>query len=151
MRRFVLPLSPGRLPHLFVDVDQKGVIEIELFGADAPLTVANYMRLVQGHYFDRLRFHRVVPNFVAQDGDPRGDGNGNPGYAIRDEINMNRYMTAMVGMALSGPDTGGSQWFMNLSPQPHLDGTYTVFGRVVNGQGTLQRVVQGDVIRSIHE
>ena len=151
VRRFVLPLSPGRLPHLFVDVDQKGVIEIELFGSDAPLTVANYMRLVQGHYFDRLRFHRVVPNFVAQDGDPRGDGNGNPGYAIRDEINMNRYMTAMVGMALSGPDTGGSQWFMNLSPQPHLDGTYTVFGRVVNGQGTLQRVVQGDVIRSIHE
>ena len=150
-RRRVLPLSPGRLPHLFVDVDQKGVIEIELFGADAPLTVANYMRLVQAHYFDRLRFHRVVPNFVVQDGDPRGDGNGSPGYAIRDEINMNRYLTPMVGMALSGPDTGGSQWFINLSPQPHLDGTYTVFGRVVNGQGTLQRVVQGDVIRSIHE
>jgi cyclophilin family peptidyl-prolyl cis-trans isomerase len=134
-----------------VDVDQKGVIEIELFGADAPLTVANYMRLVQAHYFDRLRFHRVVPNFVAQDGDPRGDGNGSPGYAIRDEINMNRYMTPMVGMALSGPDTGGSQWFINLSPQPHLDGTYTVFGRVVNGQGTLQRVVQGDMIRTINE
>jgi cyclophilin family peptidyl-prolyl cis-trans isomerase/HEAT repeat protein len=151
VRRFVLPLSPNRLPHIFVDVDQKGVIEVELFGADAPLTVANYLRLVQGHYFDRLRFHRVVPNFVAQDGDPRGDGNGSPGYAIRDEINMNRYLTAMVGMALSGPDTGGSQWFFNLSPQPHLDGTYTVFGRVVNGQGTLQRVVQGDVIRSIHE
>jgi len=151
VRRFVLPLSPSRLPHLFVDVDQKGVIEIELFGSDAPLTVANYMRLVQAHYFDRLRFHRVVPNFVAQDGDPRGDGNGSPGYAIRDEINMNRYLTSMVGMALSGPDTGGSQWFMNLSPQPHLDGTYTVFGRLVNGQGTLQRVVQGDVIRTIHE
>jgi cyclophilin family peptidyl-prolyl cis-trans isomerase len=151
VRRFVLPLSPSRLPHLFVDVDQKGVIEIELFGSDAPLTVANYMRLVQAHYFDRLRFHRVVPNFVAQDGDPRGDGNGSPGYAIRDEINMNRYLTPMVGMALSGPDTGGSQWFLNLSPQPHLDGTYTVFGRLVNGQGTLQRVVQGDVIRTIHE
>jgi len=60
-------------------------------------------------------------------------------------------MTSMVGMALSGPDTGGSQWFMNLSPQPHLDGTYTVFGRVVNGQGTLQRVVQGDMIRTINE
>ncbi len=151
VRRFMLPLSPNRLPHIFVDVDQKGVIEVELFGSDAPLTVATYMRLVQGHYFDRLRFHRVVPNFVAQDGDPRGDGNGGPGYAIRDEINMNRYLTMMVGMALSGPDTGGSQWFFNLSPQPHLDGTYTVFGRVVNGQGTLQRVVQGDVIRSIHE
>lgn len=151
VRRFVLPLSADRLPHIFIDVDQKGTIEVELFGSDAPLTVANYLRLVQGHYFDRLRFHRVVPNFVAQDGDPRGDGNGGPGYAVRDEINMNRYMTPMVGMALSGPDTGGSQWFINLSPQPHLDGVYAVFGRMVNGQGTLQRVVQGDMIRSVHQ
>jgi cyclophilin family peptidyl-prolyl cis-trans isomerase/HEAT repeat protein len=151
VRRFVLPLSPDRLPHIFIDVDQKGIIEVELFASDAPLTVANYLRLVQGHYFDRLRFHRVVPNFVAQDGDPRGDGNGGPTYAVRDEINMNRYMTAMIGMALSGPDTGGSQWFINLSPQPHLDGVYTAFGRMVNGQGTLQRVVQGDLIRSIHQ
>ncbi len=151
VRRFVLPLSPDRLPHVFIDVDQKGVIEVELFGSDAPLTVANYLRLVQGRYFDRVRFHRVVPNFVIQDGDPRGDGNGAPGSAIRDEVNMNRYMTPMLGMALSGPDTGGSQWFINLSPQPHLDGTYAVFGRMVNGQGTLIRVVQGDMIRSIHQ
>ena len=151
VRRFVLPLSPDRLPHVFIEVDQKGTIELELFGSDAPLTVANYLRLVQARYFDRARFHRVVPNFVAQDGDPRGDGNGGPGYAIRDEINMNRFMTAMIGMALSGPDTGGSQWFINLSPQPHLDGTYAGFGRIVNGQGTLGRVVQGDVIRSIHQ
>jgi cyclophilin family peptidyl-prolyl cis-trans isomerase/HEAT repeat protein len=151
VRRFVLPVSPDRRPHIFIDVDQKGIIELELFASDAPLTVANYLRLVQGHYFDRLRFHRVVPNFVAQDGDPRGDGNGGPAYAVRDEINMNRYMSAMIGMALSGPDTGGSQWFINLSPQPHLDGVYTVFGRMVNGQGTLQRVVQGDMIRSIHQ
>ena len=151
VRRFMLPLSPDRLPRVFIEVDQKGTIELELFASEAPLTVANYLRLVQARYFDRARFHRVVPNFVAQDGDPRGDGNGGPGYFIRDEINMNRYLSAAIGMALSGPDTGGSQWFLNLSPQPHLDGTYTVFGRMVNGQGTLQRVVQGDVIRSIHQ
>ena len=151
VRRFMLPLSPDRLPHVFIEVDQKGTIELELFASDAPLTVANYLRLVQARYYDRARFHRVVPNFVAQDGDPRGDGNGGPGYSIRDEINMNRYMSAVIGMALSGPDTGGSQWFINLSPQPHLDGTYTVFGRMVNGQGTLQRIVQGDAIRSVHQ
>lgn len=151
VRRFVLPLSPDRLPHVFIEVDQKGTIEFELFASDAPLTVANYLRLVQGRFFDRLRFHRVVPNFAVMDGDPRGDGNGGPGYAIRDEINMNRFMAAMIGMSLSGPDAGGSQWFINLSPQPYLDGTYTVFGRMVNGQGTLQRIVQGDVIRSIHQ
>ena len=151
VRRFVLPLSPDRLPHIFIEVDQKGTIEVELFASDAPLTVANYLRLIQGRFFDQKRFHRVVPNFAVMDGDPRGDGNGGPGYAIRDEINMNRYMAATIGMSLTGPDTGGSQWFINLSPQPHLDGTYTAFGRMVNGQGTLQRVVQGDVIRSIHQ
>ena len=151
VRRFVLPTSPDRLPHVFVEVDQKGTIELELFGSEAPITVANYLRLTDHRYFDRARFHRVVPNFVAQDGDPRGDGNGGPAYAIRDEINMHRYMTSVVGMALSGPDTGGSQWFFNLSPQPSLDGIYTVFGRVVNGTGTVQHVVQGDLIRSIHQ
>lgn len=151
VRRFVLPTSAERAPHVFIEVDQKGVIELELFASEAPLTVANYLRLVQARYFDRARFHRVVPNFVAQDGDPRGDGNGGPGYAIRDEVNMNRYLTTVIGMALSGPDTGGSQWFLNLSPQPHLDGIYAVFGKMVNGSGTLQRVVQGDAIRSVHQ
>jgi cyclophilin family peptidyl-prolyl cis-trans isomerase len=92
----------------------------------------------------------VVPNFVAQDGDPRGDGWGGPGWSIRDEINPIRYAASTVGMALSGPDTGGSQWFITLIPQPSLDGIYTVFGRVVDDQGTLIRLTQGDVIKSIH-
>lgn len=149
VRRFVLPTSPDRRRHVFVEIDQKGTAEIELFGDDAPLTVASFLALADQRYFDGLRFHRVVPNFVVQDGDPRGDGNGGPGYAIRDEINPNRYESPVIGMALSGPDTGGSQWFVNLSPQPHLDGTYAVFGRVVGGQGVLLRVLQGDVIRTI--
>jgi cyclophilin family peptidyl-prolyl cis-trans isomerase/HEAT repeat protein len=148
-RRFVLPTSPERRQHVKIEVDQKGVVEVELFGDDAPLTVASFLSLADRRYFDGLRFHRVVPNFVVQDGDPRGDGNGGPGYALRDEINPNRYEGMVLGMALAGPDTGGSQWFVNLSPQPHLDGTYAVFGRVVSGQGTLLRVLQGDLIRTV--
>ena len=91
----------------------------------------------------------MVPNFVVQDGDPRGDGFGGPGGAIRDEINMNRYDGPMLGMALSGPDTGASQWFINLSAQPHLDGTYTIFGRVLGGTAGLVRITQGDLIKAI--
>ncbi len=150
VRRFMLPDSPDRAVHVFLDTDQRGVVEVELAGADAPLTVANFLRLLDRRFFDGHRWHRVVPNFVVQDGDPRGDGNGGPGWAIRDEINRLRYDGPVLGMALSGPDTGASQWFINLSPQPHLDGTYTVFGRVVNGQGILSRILQGDLIRSIH-
>jgi cyclophilin family peptidyl-prolyl cis-trans isomerase/HEAT repeat protein len=149
VRRFVLPSSQARYPRVTVEVDQLGTIELELFGPEAPLTVANFLRLVSRRYFDGLRFHRVVPNFVAQTGDPRGDGMGGPGGAIRDEINRRRYRSFIVGMALSGPDTGGSQWFITLSPQPHLDGTYTVFGRVNSGEPVLLRLTQGDLIRTI--
>jgi cyclophilin family peptidyl-prolyl cis-trans isomerase len=104
---------------------------------------------VDQRYFDGQRFHRVVPNFVVQAGDPRGDGWGGPGGALRDELNPRRYEAYTVGMALSGPDTGGSQWFITLSQQPHLDGGYTVFGEVKEGVPALLRVTQGDLIRSI--
>jgi cyclophilin family peptidyl-prolyl cis-trans isomerase len=124
-------------------------MEIELLGPEAPMTVANFLRLVDRRFFDGNRWHRVVPNFVVQDGDPRGDGFGGPGGAIRDEINRHRYDGPMLGMALSGPDTGSSQWFINLSPQPHLDGTYTIFGRVTGGLASLARITQGDMIRTI--
>jgi cyclophilin family peptidyl-prolyl cis-trans isomerase/HEAT repeat protein len=149
VRRFMLETSPERATHVFLEVDQKGTVEIELLGDEAPLTVANFLAQVDRRFFDRLRFHRVLPNFVAQDGDPRGDGNGGPGTTLRDEPNRRRYEGMMLGMAHSGPDTGGSQWFVNLSPQPHLDGTYTIFGKVVSGHGTLLRVLQGDQIRTI--
>jgi cyclophilin family peptidyl-prolyl cis-trans isomerase len=136
-------------PRVVVDVQGRGKIELELLAHDAPLTVANFLQLVDRRYFDNVRFHRVVPNFVVQDGDPTGTGEGGPGWSIRDEINRRRYDSPMLGMALSGPDTGGSQWFINLAPQPHLDGTYTIFGSVVGGQNVLRRIVQGDLIRSI--
>jgi cyclophilin family peptidyl-prolyl cis-trans isomerase/HEAT repeat protein len=147
-RYLVSPDSVAR-PHVLIDTEGRGVIEVELLGPDAPLTVDNFLRLVARRFFDRNRWHRMVPNFVVQDGDPRGDGFGSPGGAIRDEINRDRFEGPMLGMALSGPDTGMSQWFINLSPQPHLDGTYTVFGKVVDGTATLSRIMQGDVIRSI--
>ncbi len=149
-RRFLVAPDSVARPHIFVETEQRGVLEIELFGPDAPLTVANFLRLLDRRFFDGNRWHRVVPNFVVQDGDPRGDGFGGPGGSIRDEINRNRYgFKPMVGMALSGPDTGASQWFITLSPQPHLDGTYTVFGRVVGNVAPLARITQGDVIRTI--
>jgi cyclophilin family peptidyl-prolyl cis-trans isomerase/HEAT repeat protein len=136
-------------PRIKLETEERGTIEVELLAREAPLTVANMLRLVDRRYFDNSRWHRVVPNFVIQDGDPSGTGSGGPGWSIRDEINRRRYLQPMLGMALSGPDTGGSQWFINLSPQPHLDGIYTIFGRVVGSYSPVRRVLQGDVIRSI--
>ncbi len=124
----------------------RGGMTLVLYAWDAPLTVYNFATLADRHYFDGQCFHRVVPNFVIQAGDPRGDGNGGPGYAIRDEINAYPYGRGTVGMALSGPNTGGSQFFITHSPQPHLDGGYTVFGQLESGYLTLDEIVQGDRI-----
>ena len=127
----------------------KGSFTMELLPEEAPLTVDNFVGLARKNYFNNVLFHRVVPNFVVQGGDPRGDGNGGPGYQIRCEINEVPYNRGAVGMALSGKDTGGSQWFVTHSPQPHLDGGYTVFGRVVEGMEVIDRIVRGDRIRSV--
>jgi cyclophilin family peptidyl-prolyl cis-trans isomerase/HEAT repeat protein len=127
----------------------KGAFTIELLPEDATLTVDNFVQLAKRNYFNGITVHRVVPNFVIQDGDPRGDGNGGPGYQIRCEINEVPYERGAIGMALSGKDTGGSQWFATHSPQPHLDGGYTVFGRVIRGMDVVDSIVRGDVIRSI--
>jgi cyclophilin family peptidyl-prolyl cis-trans isomerase len=121
-----------------------------LLPTEAPVTVGAFLTLVERHFFDGARWHRVVPNFVIQDGDPRGDGWGGPGFVLRDEVNPVRYDAGTVGMALSGPDTGGSQFFITHSRQPHLDGTYPVFGRVTGGAAVLAAVAAGDRIRSIH-
>jgi cyclophilin family peptidyl-prolyl cis-trans isomerase len=126
-----------------------GDIEWAFHGDVAPQTVRNFVRLARQGYFDGTAFHRVVPNFVIQDGDPTGTGSGGPGYTIRCEYNQLRYDPGMVGMALSGKDTGGSQWFITHSPQPHLNGRYTIFARVVRGMEVVHRVVQGDRILSV--
>jgi cyclophilin family peptidyl-prolyl cis-trans isomerase/HEAT repeat protein len=128
----------------------KGSFTMELLPEAAPLTVDNFVQLARRSFFNGTTIHRVVPNFVIQDGDPRGDGNGGPAqHQIRCEINEVPYDRAAVGMALSGKDTGGSQWFVTHSPQPHLDGGYTVFGRVVLGMNVVDNIIRGDVIRSI--
>src|SRR5512135_190601 len=150
VRRYLLPAMLGQPnPQVSIETD-RGTIALELLPVQAPLTVAQFLDLVDRHYFDGQRWHRVVPNFVAQAGDPRGDGWGGPGLLLRDEINPLRYTTGSVGMALSGPDTGGSQFFITYGEQPHLDGTYTIFGRVSGVVRVLEQVAQGDRIRSIH-
>lgn len=127
-------------------VTSKGAFTIQFLPEDAPLNVDNFIQLAKRGFFNGQTVPRVVPNFVVQAGDPRGDQNGGPGYQIRCEINQVPYERAAVGMALSGKDTGGSQWFVTHSPQPHLDGGYTVFGRVVRGMNTVDSIIRGDRI-----
>lgn len=146
-RRYLLNPATAR-PRVRIVTEGRGVIELELFGDQAPLTVANFLGLVDRGFFDRGEWHRVIPNFVVQDG-AGGPEAGQAGAPIRDEFNPLRYEGPVIGMALSGPDTGTSQWFINLSPQPHLDGGYTVFGRVVGGVAPLALILQGDHLISI--
>jgi peptidyl-prolyl cis-trans isomerase B (cyclophilin B) len=135
------PAARGAVLHT-----SKGEIEWAFYSDQAPQTVANFVRLAREGYFDSLAIHRVVPNFVVQDGDPTGTGWGGPGHTIRCEYNQLRYDAGMVGMALAGKDTGGSQWFITVSPQPHLNGRYTIFARVVRGMEHVYRIVQGDAV-----
>ena len=142
-------VSPPVSTQIYLDTD-RGTIQIELAVLDAPLTVENFIALARKGYFNGLSVHRVVPDFVIQDGDPRGDGEGGPGYSIRDELNERPYLRGTVGMALDPwPDTGGSQYFIAHSPQPHLDAKYTVFGRVISGMDVVDQIQQGDVIRQV--
>ncbi len=116
---------------------------------DAPLTVSNFITLARKGFFN-VAIHRLVPDFVVQDGDPRGDGEGGPGYTIRDELNELPYLRGTVGMALDWQDTGGSQFFITHSPQPHLDARYTVFGQRRERAWTSSiSLVQWDVLRRV--
>jgi cyclophilin family peptidyl-prolyl cis-trans isomerase/HEAT repeat protein len=141
-------VAPPFSPRAFIDTD-KGTIELELAVIDAPLTAANFIALARKGFFRNVAIHRLVPDFVVQGGDPRGDGEGGPGYTIRDELNELPYLRGTVGMALDWEDTGGSQFFITHSPQPHLDARYTVFGHVVNGMDVVDRLAQWDVIRNV--
>lgn len=158
------PVATGRTGPVYAQVlsqtDRARVVEvttarghfrIRLDCPQAPLTCLSFLQLAGQGYFDGLTFHRVVPDFVVQAGDPRGDGWGGPGFALRDEINRRRFGRGAVGMALSGPDTGGSQFFIALSPQPHLDGGYTVFGQVEGDDSVLDQIRQEDGLVSIRE
>ena len=141
-------VAPTVSPHAFIETE-RGSIEIELDVRDAPLTSDNFARLAAAGFFNGLALHRVVAGFVVQGGDPRGDGEGGPGYTIRDELNPTPYVRGTVGMALDWADTGGSQFFVTTGPQPHLDGRYTAFGRVVAGMEVIDRLQAWDVIRRV--
>jgi HEAT repeat protein/cyclophilin family peptidyl-prolyl cis-trans isomerase len=141
-------VNPPVSTQIYIETD-RGLIQIELAVLDAPLTVENFIALARKKFFDGLTFHRVVPDFVVQGGDPRSDGEGGPGYTIRDELNTRPYLRGTVGMALDWADTGGSQFFITHSPQPHLDGRYTVFGRVTGGMEIVDQIQPWEVIRRV--
>jgi cyclophilin family peptidyl-prolyl cis-trans isomerase len=142
-------LSPGAPQPTAIIRTERGDIRIALHGGDAPLTIDAFTRLARQGFYRNTRFHRVVPNFVAQDGDPRGDGGGGAGFTIRDEHTRRRHQRGCLGVATSGPETGGSQFYLCHAPQPHLDGGYTVFGQVIEGLDVLDRIVQGDRVFAI--
>ena len=140
------PISPEDAPKTATLFTTKGRIDLTLRPDEAPHTVANFARLARRGFYNGQLFHRVVPDFVAQGGDPRGDGWGGPGYTIRCEIGPLPYTRGAVGMALSGKDTGGSQFFITHTAHPHLDGGYTVFGALRAGGDVLDALTVGDRI-----
>ena len=124
----------------------KGDIRLELYPEEAPVTVANFINLAERGYYDEVTFHRVIANFMIQGGDPTGTGSGGPGYRFEDECHPSRRhdSAGVLSMANAGPRTNGSQFFITHGPTPHLDGKHTVFGKVLDGQGVVDSIRQGD-------
>ncbi len=129
----------------------KGNIVLELFEKDAPKTVENFEKLINKGFYDGLTFHRVLPDFVIQGGCPKGNGTGGPGYSIKCETkgNPRKHGKGALSMAHAGKDTGGSQFFITHSPQPHLDGVHTVFGQVIEGMDVVNKIKPKDVMRKV--
>ncbi|MBI1962754.1 MAG: peptidylprolyl isomerase [Candidatus Rokubacteria bacterium] len=133
-----------------IALDRGGEIRIEFFPADAPRTVENFATLARQGFYDGLTFHRVVPDFVVQGGCPKGNGTGGPGHTVKAEFNAQKHLRGSVAMARSqDPDSAGSQFYITYGPTPHLDGNYTVFGRVVAGMEHVDGIKQGDRMRSV--
>jgi peptidyl-prolyl cis-trans isomerase B (cyclophilin B) len=142
---------------------KKGTIEVELFADEVPGTVANFEKLANSSFYDGTKFHRVIPNFMVQGGDPTGSGRGGPGYEIECEINPKKHGTGALSMAhkgqckhdpktgakIQGACTGGSQFFITHGPTPHLDGVHTVFGQVTTGQDVVNKIQQGDKMTKV--
>ncbi len=146
VRRWVVP--GARQPVATIETDF-GNITVELLAREAPLVVESFVRLAQAGAYRNTTFHRVVPNFVVQDGDVRGDGSGRAAFSLRESFSRRRHDRGCVGLATSGPDTGGSQYYLCHSSQPHLDGGYTVFGALRDGSTVMDRLTQGDRMRRI--
>jgi peptidyl-prolyl cis-trans isomerase B (cyclophilin B) len=129
----------------------RGDIEIELYSEHAPKTVNNFVFLAREGFYDGVTFHRVINNFMIQSGDPTGSGRGGPGYRFEDEVKGNplKHETGVLSMANAGPGTNGSQFFITHSPQPHLNGKHTVFGKVTSGMEVVNAIRQGDKMESV--
>lgn len=127
----------------------KGTIQLELNAAEAPRTVNNFVALARDGFYDGLKFHRVVPGFVIQGGDPKGDGTGGPGYKFEDEPVSRKYRAGTVAMANAGPNTNGSQFFICLKDQPTLPPNYTIFGETISGMDVVRTIQVGDVMESV--
>lgn len=127
---------------------EKGKINLELFDSDAPNTVKNFVELSEKGFYNGLNFHRVIPDFMVQGGCPEGTGTGGPGYKIKCEINSNKHLEGTLSMAHAGKDTGGSQFFICHSPQPHLDGVHTTFGKTED-MDIVNAICKGDKIISV--
>lgn len=143
-----LTIDPNKKYFATIKMDI-GEIRLELYPKDAPQHVNNFVFLAREGYYDGVTFHRVVPGFVAQAGDPTGTGSGGPGYTIKDEVNSHKFLDGTLGMAkTSAPNSAGSQWFIDLAPAPNLDGGYTVFGQLVSGRDVLDKIAPRDPARA---
>ena len=133
-----------------ITLDNGNTIKIQFFPEDAPKTVENFVTLAKKGFYDGLTFHRVVPDFVVQGGCPKGNGTGGPGYQIKAEFNKQKHVRGSVAMARSqNPDSAGSQFYITYGAVPHLDGSYTVFGKVVSGMEHVDRIKQGDKMKTV--
>jgi len=133
-----------------IEMQKGGKIVFEFYPKDAPNTVDNFITLAKKGFYNELKFHRVIPGFMAQGGDPLGEGSGGPGYTIKDEFNSRKHIAGTVAMArTSEPNSAGSQFYICFEPQPHLDGQYTVFGQVIDGMDIVDKIQKGDVMKSI--
>ncbi len=133
-----------------ITMEKGGEVVIEFFPEDAPKTVENFVTLAKKGFYDGLTFHRVIPGFMAQGGDPKGSGTGGPGYKIKDEFNKRKHVRGTVAMARTdAPNSAGSQFYICFAPQSHLDGQYTVFGQVVSGMDVVDKIQKGDKMKSV--
>jgi len=149
------PKTYSALPPMTIDTSkqytatietEKGDLVLELFASDVPVTVNNFVFLAGDGFYNGTIFHRVIPDFMAQGGDPTGTGTGTPGYSFADEFTEHTHITGALSMANSGPNTNGCQFFITYTPQPHLDGKHTVFGQLIEGTDVLEKIEQGDTI-----
>ncbi|MBM2832403.1 MAG: ppiA [Dehalococcoidia bacterium] len=127
----------------------RGNLVLELFAKDAPVTVNNFVFLAREGFYDVTTFHRIIPGFMAQGGDPTGTGTGGPGYKFADEFSQRKHGTGTLSMANAGPGTNGSQFFITYAPQPHLDGKHSVFGQLTKGMDVLKNLKNGDRMKRV--